>query len=256
MASSSKTAKTPGSKPTKTPGRTPTTGGGISRRTLAIALGGAAIIAVLLIAGSLVLGGGDDDGSSGPVTADTALVDGIPQNGTTLGNKDAKVTLIQFEDMQCPACRAYQEGAFPGIVDEYVRPGKINVEFQGLSFIGDDSEQALRAALAAGRQGKFWQMEKLFYDNQGGENEGWVTDELIRDLATQIGLDVQKLEADMDSPAVNAQIAAMEKAAVTRQVQGTPTFFISVDGGTPYQVQPTAFSPEAFRPIFDDALQG
>jgi protein-disulfide isomerase len=249
MASSSKTAKTPG--------RTPTTGGGISKRTLAIALGGAAIIAILLIAGSLVLGGGDDDGgSSGPVTADTALVDGIPQSGTTLGDKAATVTLIQFEDLQCPACRAYQEGAFPGIVDEYVRPGKINVQFQGLSFIGNDSEKALRAALAAGRQGKFWQMEKLFYDNQGGENEGWVTDELIRDLATQIGLNVQKLEADMDSPAVNAQIAAMEKAAVTRQVQGTPTFFISVNGGAPYQVQPTAFSPDAFRPIFDDALQG
>lgn len=249
-----KTPKTTRTTTTKASHR-PTTGGGVSRRTLAIALGGAALIAVALVAGSIVLGGGEG-ASSGSVNVDTTLVDGIPQEGTTLGAADAKVTLIMWEDFQCPACRAYQEAAFPGIVEEYVRTGKAKVEFKGLAFIGEDSDQALRAALAAGEQGKFWQMEKLLYENQGGENEGWVTDELIRSLAGAIGLDVARLEQDMDSAAIGDRIEEMQTEATERQVGGTPTFFVSVDRGEPYHVQPETFDPAAFRPILDDALAG
>jgi protein-disulfide isomerase len=48
----------------------------------------------------------------------------------------------------------------------------------------------------------------------------------------------------------------MQKEAEQLGIRGTPTFFISVDGGTPYQVQPDAYTVEAFAPIFEDALQG
>ncbi len=253
MPPTPKTSKTTKSGAT----RKPTTGAGASRRTLWIALGGAAVVAVALIAGSLLLRGGDDNGSSTtPATGNTSTVDGIPQQDTLLGKPGATVTLIQWEDFQCPGCLAYQQGAFPGIVEDYVRPGKVKIRFRGLTFIGDDSEKALRAALAAGEQGKFWQMQDLLYQNQGEENSGWVTDDLIRELATQIGLDVDKLEADMGSAAITAQIAAMSKEGNKVGVRGTPTFFISIDGGAPYEVQPDAFTPEAFAPIFDDALQG
>jgi len=256
--------KTPGTTkgPTKGPKRKPTSStGGISKRTLLIALGGAAVVAIALIGGSLLLGGGDDDPSTTTPTGSTELVDGIPQQGTTLGKADATVTLIQWEDFQCPACGAYQEGAFPGIVEQYVRPGKINVDFRGLTFLDnsfgvEDSERALRAALAAGKQGKFWQMQELLYQNQGEEGSGWVTDDLIDELATKIGLDMEQFAADKDSAAVTDQIAAMKKEGEAKGVQGTPTFFISVDGGEPYQVQPDEYSVEAFAPIFDDALQG
>jgi protein-disulfide isomerase len=233
--------------------RTNTAGG--SRQLLWIALGGATVVAVALIAGSLLWSGGDD-GPSEPAASDTALVDGIPQEGTTLGASEAKVMLIQWEDFQCPACGAYQDLVFPAIVDEYVRPGKVKVEFMGLTFIGEDSEQALRAALAAGRQGRFWQMEKLLYDNQGGENGGWVTDELIRELATAIGLDVERLEADMSSQAVTEQIEAMSTEGNEQEVAGTPTFFVSIGGDAPYLAQPGALDPAAFRPILDGALAG
>ena len=249
--------RTPATKkrpPTRTPAARP---GAVSRRTLWLALAGAAVVAAALIGGSLLLRGGDDDSSGAvPTVGDPALVDGIPQQGTTLGSPDAKVTLIQWEDFQCPACEAYQQGAFPGIVEEYVRPGKVKIEFKGLQFLGEDSDQALRAALAAARQGKFWQMEKLLYDAQGEENSGWVTDELIRELATTLELDVAKLEADMASAAVTEQIEAADREGEALQVAGTPTFFVSIDGGEPYQVQPEAFTVEAFRPILDDALQG
>jgi protein-disulfide isomerase len=71
-----------------------------------------------------------------------------------LGKPDATTTLIVYEDIQCPFCREFTEGALPSIVDEYVRTGRVNVEWRGLGFIGPDSEKALRIALAAGKQNK------------------------------------------------------------------------------------------------------
>ena len=95
-------------------------------RTLAIAIGAAAAIAIALIVGSLVLEGGDNESAPADVITDTSLIDGIPQEGTVLGDPGAKVTLLQYEDLQCPFCRQYTIGLFPMVVDEYVRKGTAN----------------------------------------------------------------------------------------------------------------------------------
>ena len=55
--------------------------------------------------------------------------------------------MIEFADLQCPFCRDYTLNALPAIVEEYVRPGKVKLVFAGMSFIGPDSETALRADL-------------------------------------------------------------------------------------------------------------
>jgi protein-disulfide isomerase len=225
-----------------------------TRQTLWIVLAAAIGLGAVLILASVLLGGGDDETTPSVPAGDPALIEGIPQNGTVLGSPDAKVTLIQWEDFQCPFCGEYTAQAFPAIVEEYVRPGDVKVEFKGLAFLGDDSEKALRAALAAGLQGKFWEMEEGLFANQGEENSGWVTDELIDELAAENGLNAAKLRRDMDSAEVSAQIEAVEKEAVQRGIEGTPTFFVSIDGGAPYRVQPTSLQADAFRPILDDAL--
>ena len=119
-----------------------------------------------------------------------------------LGSPEASVTLIQFEDLQCPVCKRYQEKALPGIV-ERVRPlGQGQAPVRRLAFIGDDSEKALRYVLAAGAQGKLWQLADALYAKQGGENDGWVTDELLETLAGQLGLDYAKLRAEPSGAAV------------------------------------------------------
>ena len=56
-----------------------------------------------------------------------------------LGNPDATVRMLQFEDLQCPICKKYTDDAFPAIVDEYVRPGRVKIDFRGLAFLGPDS---------------------------------------------------------------------------------------------------------------------
>jgi protein-disulfide isomerase len=162
--------------------------------------------------------------------------------------------MIQFEDLQCPVCKAYQEEGFPGIVEEYVRPGTVKLRFVGMAFIGEDSQKALEYVLAAGEQGKLWQMADALYANQGDENSGWVTDELLEQLAGQLELDWEQLQEDAASPLVRQQAASMAAEAEQRQVEGTPWFFVQVGDGEPYHVEPSSFAIEEFRTILDDAL--
>ena len=231
-------------------------------RSMVLSAGGAAVVIAVLVAASLLLRGGDDADSATPPTTTTtptpptSLLDGIPQNRAVLGSADATVTLIQFEDLQCPVCKRYQEEGFPGIVEEYVRPGKVKIRFAGLAFIGPDSEKALLHVLAAGEQGKLWQYTDALYENQGSENSGWVTDELLERLAGEFALDWRKLQTDADGPVTLQQANAMATEAEQRGVPGTPWFYVQVGDGEPYEVRPGSFAIEEFRQILDDALAG
>jgi protein-disulfide isomerase len=208
---------------------------------LLLALAGAAALVVALVVGAIVVSGGDSSGNSSGEAA-SAFLTGVPQKGVVLGKDGANVTLIQFEDPQCPICKRYQEEGFPDIVDEYVKTGKIKIRYAGLRFIGDDSQKALLRIIAAAKQNKGFQFSEELYARQGPENSGWVTDELLADNAA--------------SPEVEQEAAEMTAEASRLGVQGTPWFFIQIGDAAPYEVQPQSFGIESFRPIFDDALKG
>ena len=137
-----------------------------------------------------------------------------------------------------------------------MKPGKIKVRYAGLAFIGPDSEKALKYVLAAGKQNKLFNYSDELYARQGTENSGWVTDSLLEDVSNDLGLDWDKLKTDAASAAVTTQIAAMNAEGQKLAVQGTPSFFVTIGDGKPYQVTPQSFAIESFRPIFDDALNG
>ncbi len=238
-------------KPRKPPPRHP----GTRNRNLLLAGAGAAVLVLVLVIASVLLArGGGDSTTSTSTTGDAALFAGIPQHDDVLGAPNAPVTMIQFEDLQCPICRSYQEQGFSQIIEQYVRPGKVKLRFAGIAFLGSDSEKALSYVLAAGKQGKLWDYAAALYANQGGENSGWVTDALLEQLAGDLGLDWSQLMQDAAGGEVKQQAEAMAAEAAQRQVPGTPTFFVQAGNGTPYLVQPTSFSIDAFRPILDDAL--
>lgn len=171
-----------------------------------------------------------------------------------LGAPEAGVTLIQFEDIQCPVCRRYQQTAFPGIVREYVRAGMVKLRFVGMTFIGDDSATALSYVLAAGAQGKLWQLADALYARQGGENDGWVSDELLETLAGELGLDYAKLRADASGAAVEQQARSMAAEASQREIPGTPWFYVQIRDSEPYEVRWSSLELDEFRTILDDAL--
>jgi protein-disulfide isomerase len=206
-----------------------------------------------------LLRGGDSKDTTGTggvagIEEAAALLDGIPQDRAVLGSPKAKVTMIQFEDLQCPICKRYQAEGFPSVVADYVRPGKVKLRFVGMAFIGPDSKKALLYTLAAGEQGKLWQFQDALYANQGDENSGWVTDALLEKIAEGLDLDWAKLQKDAAGPVALQQGNSMVEEANQRQIQGTPTFYVQVGDGEPYQVNPSSFSPSEFASILDDAL--
>jgi len=189
--------------------------------------------------------------------ADTAaLFRGIPQKLNVLGNPNAPVTMVEFADLQCPFCREYTLQALPTIVKDYVRTGKVKLVFSGMAFIGPDSEKALRAAYAAGVQNRLWNVIDLLYKNQGGENSGWVSDDLLRAVGTAAALDVGRMMADRQSPSVDNALTATSQQAANAHVNQTPTFFAGrTAGGTLSQVPVTSLTPEPFQQALDALLK-
>ena len=210
-----------------------------------LAAGAAAVVATIAaIVGAVALTGGDDGRSPGaqtttlPGTAEVArLYRGIPQSGTTLGRPSAPVTLVEYIDLQCPFCREFITEAFPTLVEKYVRPGKVRVEVRGLAFIGPDSERGMQAAQAAAAQNRMFQFVDLLYLNQGAENGGWLSDEMVRSAAGSVaGLDVEQLVSDAGSSAVADKLAADGAQAQADGVTGTPTVLVGPTGERPSQV--------------------
>jgi protein-disulfide isomerase len=228
-----------------------------SRNTLLIVVGAAVAIAAVFIVAAVLL---RDDASSSASPTPIVDLEGIPQDGAFLGSPDAKVTLIEYADLQCPACRSYAETFLPVIVDEYVRPGKVLAEFRGYPFLGngdpeDDSLRGQRFLLAAGKQNKLWQLMEALYRHQGAEHSGWLTDDLVRELASEIdGLDVDQLFADAETEEI-AQAA--QQALVDAQeagITGTPTILVKVGDEQPYMI--SVATPDQMREALDAALQG
>ena len=223
-----------------------------SRNTVVLAFGIAIAAAVALVAVALVSrSGGTTDANPTPVVD----LQGIPQQGALLGSPKAAVTLIEYADIQCPACRYYTEQLFPTVVDEYVRPGKVNAEFRGYPFIGEDSLKAQRFLLAAAEQNKMWQLMEALYRHQGAERSGWVTDDLIRELASGIpGLDVERLfaRAESDELARAAEQAATD--AANAGIRGTPTLLVRIGDSVPYLIE--VATPDQVREALDAALEG
>lgn len=196
------------------------------RTLLALLVAVAIVVAALLVVLSQFGGGGGSGEDVGE------LYSGIPQDGTTLGEKDASVTVFLYEDFQCPFCGQFDREMFPDLVDDYVRDGKVKVVSETMAFLGPDSVTAARAAFAAGEQNRYWPYHTLLFENQGEENSGYVTDDFLRGLAEDTpGLDVQKWEDQRAGNSFTKELGAVQAKAQAEGVNSTPTLIVEGPGG-------------------------
>jgi protein-disulfide isomerase len=231
----------------------------VSRKLLVgAAVGLAAIVAGVLVLVTALGGGGNSTTPSASVVggADTAaLLRGIPQHGNVLGSPKAPVTLVEYADLQCPYCGEWARQALPEVVHSYMRTGKVRLVFNGMAFVGPDSETGLRAALAAGRQNRLFHVLDLLYRNQGQENTGWVRDSLLRGIGAAVpGLDVTRMLEESGSPAVAAAQSAAAEDAVNHGINSTPSFLAGPTGGTLRPVQVAALDASGITPALDRLL--
>jgi protein-disulfide isomerase len=96
---------------------------------------------------------------------------------------------------------------------------------------------------------------RLLYENQGGENQGWVTDDLLAAVGRAVpGLEVERAVAERSSAAVDAELAAAETAAAENGIGGTPSFAAGPTGGTLQVLELDSLDAEALRPALDQLL--
>jgi len=222
------------------------------------------IAVVVVIAAILILvSSGDNSTTSAPATnaplkgvkETKAMLDGIPQQGNTLGKKSAPVTMIEYADYQCPFCRDYALNTMPVLINDYVRTGKLRMEFNPLTFIGPDSETAARAGAAAGQQNLEWNYTHLFYFNQGTERSGYVTDAFINKLYAGAGVNATKANAYRATPAAAVPIADATAAAQKYGIDSTPSFVVGPTGGPYTKLEVEISNADAFKSAFDALLK-
>jgi len=224
-------------------------------------LAGVSVLAAAIVAVAIVISqsGSDDSDSSkssssaGNKSGAASFLDGIPQEGTMLGDPKAPVVMSEFADLQCPHCREFSKDVFPELVEKYIKPGKLRMDLKLLRFINPESHELARAAYGAAEQNKLWQFADLALDEQASIG---ISDEDLTKLGDQIdGLDMSKVLKDRDLPKAEEQIAGSEKLAEENGVTGTPAFLVSVNGGKAEVFSPDDLTPEPFTKELDKLLK-
>ncbi len=136
------------------------------------------------------------------------------------GSPDAPVTIVEFSDFQCPYCAAVRP-TLDEILKEY--HGRVRLVFKHFPLdFHENAFLAHQAALAANEQGKFWEMHDRIFANQRAMKR----DDLIR-TARDLGLDMDRFVADMDSGRFQPTVEANKKEGTRLGVNGTPSFVVN-----------------------------
>ncbi len=234
-------------------------------------IAGAIVIAGLIIAGAILIKGNQAPVSSSNGVPITSLAP-VGKDDRTLGNKNAKVTLILYEDFQCPFCGAVSGlvsntdaikylkqqvpdwAPFMPAINDYVKSGDVQFVYRDYPFLGPESTRAAEAARCAGDQGKFWEYHDYLYGHQNGENKGGFSDVNLKSFAKGLGLDTTTFNTCLDTGKYAQAVADSKTEGTAAGVTGTPKGFIlrngklvaTIDGAEPLSM---------VKPKIDNALK-
>ena len=159
-----------------------------------------------------------------------------------IGNKDAKVTVIEFSDFQCPFCSRFYAQTLPSILKDWVDSGKAKIYFKHfpLTSIHPNAQKASEATECAKDQNKFWEMHDKIFENQAAIQ---IAD--LKKYAADLKLDTAKFNKCIDDGEKAAAVNADLQEGFANGVTGTPSFFIngqSIVGAQPYEAFQQALS--------------
>lgn len=185
---------------------------------------------LILVGGVFLLGKGGGSSTPKPRTVDQSI---LVRSDSHQTNPNAKVTIVEFGDYRCPACKQ----AFPNmrqILKDY--GDKINFVFRNFAFLPDSvtnstpnaSTLAANAAECAADQGKFMEMHDFLYTNQPPETDikMYTVETLTKDAGT-LGVDSAKFKECLNNKSDDSRVKQDYADGQVAGVQGTPTFFIN-----------------------------
>jgi protein-disulfide isomerase len=162
--------------------------------------------------------------SSKKKTVQVAVLEFVQEINTSgapfKGAADAPVTIALFSEFQCPYC-----AKIVPLLDQVLEKnkGKVKLVFKNFPLNTHQfARKAAAAALAAGKQGKFWEYHDRLFQNYNRLN-----DQVVQEQAQQLGLDMQKFEKDMNDPQIMQVINQDYQDGAKAGVRGTPTIFVN-----------------------------
>ena len=172
----------------------------------------------------------------------------------SLGEQDAPVTIVEFGDFKCPACKAWGENIYPKLVDDYIETGKVKFSYVNVLFHGQESTLGSIAAESVYERtpDTYWAFHQALFDAQPVENHDglWITPEKILDIASGFPeIDQALLKEDME------QQATMESVKIdddlVREVGVTMTPSIVING----KMMEDPFDYEAIKTAIEQGLK-
>ncbi len=136
-------------------------------------------------------------------------------NAEVLGNPDGDITVVEFFDYNCSYCRR----VYPSVKELIEGDDNIRVVMREWPILGEESEFAARASLAARNQGKYEEFHNAMMANPGRASQATVLS-----VADDLGMDVEVLMADMQSAIIDAHFETSRQLAQELGVNGTPAF--------------------------------
>ncbi len=222
---------------------------------------GVVVLLAAALAGILIFSGGDSDSAKAADSLEKFATE-FPADlasGNKLGQDSAPIKLTMFEDFQCPFCLEYTSSSEPQLVEEYVKTGKVQLQYEHFPGLGFESVLAANAAQCAADQNKFWQYHNLLFltqakagqiDNEKVNVDRFSADNLKK-FGSEVGVDRTAFDACIDNDTHATLVQDQQRRARSLGITGTPGFLIN---GTPIGSGAPA-TMEDWRRVLDNALE-
>jgi protein-disulfide isomerase len=178
-----------------------------------------------------------------PVAAVKVSIDDDP----ILGKKDAKITMVEFSDYQCPFCEKFWSETLPQVKKDYIDTGKVKLVYRDFPLgFHPNAQKAAEAAECAGEQGgdvTYFKIHDKIFGNQQA-----IDVDSLKKYAQELGLDTTKFNTCLDSGAMADEVKKDQTEGQSYGVGGTPAFFVNgklISGAQPYA---------AFKQVIDAEL--
>ena len=151
------------------------------------------------------------------------------QGSTMLGNPNAEITIVEFGDYQCTFCYKFHDETMKKINQEYIKTANVNFIYKDFPLNGEQSILASEASYCAQKQNKFWEYHDTLYNNWGGENTGWITENILQEFARDVGLNLDEFSQCLENSEFRQKVLDNERFAREIGINATPSFLIFND---------------------------
>ena len=181
------------------------------------------IIGILI--GAVLVSNLEQDSSNSSVLTKENLIKG----STLMGSPNAKITIVEFGDYQCTFCYKFHDETMKKITDEYIKTNNVNFIYKDFPLNGEQSILASEAVYCAEKQNKFWEYHNTLYNNWGGENTGWITENVLLGFARDLEINLNDFSQCLENSEFRQKVLDNERFGREIGINATPSFLIFND---------------------------